>query len=101
MYIKPKRDRIRKDLNSKLLKMVFRTEPAIIPLFHPSQPTAVLVLCVDYCKKCMLGRDVGTIAIKSIVCAAGRAAIVPPDKVVCSKITGYTALARVFALKPE
>jgi hypothetical protein len=52
----------------------------------------------------MLVLEVGTIAIKSIVrTAAGLelAAIVPPDKVVCSKISDYTALARVFALNPE
>jgi hypothetical protein len=52
----------------------------------------------------MLALEMGTIAIKSIVRTRRRlelAAIVPPDKVVCSKISDYTALARVFALKPE
>jgi hypothetical protein len=92
MYIKPKRDRIRKDLNSKLLKMVFRTEPEIIPLFARVSHPAVLVCSAN----CILLRDMGVIAIKSMDSAAGGPAIVPPDKVVCSKITAYTALARVF-----
>ncbi|WP_444845090.1 hypothetical protein [Duganella caerulea] len=96
MYIKPKRDRIRKDLNSKLLKMVFRTEPAIIPCFTPARRADVLVFRANDGENYMIVRDMGTIAIKSMVSALGLAAIVPPDKVVCSKITGYTALARVF-----